>query len=79
MNWDVHVVVGRYTDSRAHQLLDDFLSYDGVKSVRLALEGDKTLGGVCETLVLSSGADVTSISENGSEFLEITFSLTVHG
>lgn len=79
MNWNVHVVVGRWTDSRAHALLDEYLSYDGAKSIRAALEGDKTLGGVCETLVLSSGADVTSISENGSEFLEITFSLTVHG
>lgn len=79
MNWNVHVVVGRWSDSRAHKLLDDFLSYDGSKSVRAALEGDKTLGGVCETLVLSSGADVTSISEGGSEFLEITMNLVVHG
>jgi hypothetical protein len=79
MNWNVHVVVGRYTDSRAYALLDEYLSYDGAKSIRAVLEGDKTLGGVCETLVLSSGADVTSISESGAEFLEITLSLTVHG
>lgn len=78
MNWNVHVVVGRWTDSRAHLLLDDFLSYDGVKSIRAAIEGDKTLGGICETLVLTSGADVSSISENGSEFLEITMALKVY-
>jgi hypothetical protein len=78
MMWEIHVVVGRYVDRTAHTLLDDFLSYDGVKSVRACLEGDRTLGGVVQDLVLTSGADITSISENGSEFLEIQMSLTVH-
>lgn len=78
MLWQVHVTVGRYTDSRAHALLDDFLSYDGAKSIRAALEADKTLGGLVQSLVLTSGADITTISENGAEFLEIQTSLTVH-
>ena len=78
MNWTIHVVVGRYTDRTAFTALDDYLSYDGAKSVRACLEGDKTLGGVCQTLVLTSGADVTSLSEGGAEFLEIQMTLTVH-
>jgi hypothetical protein len=79
MMWTVHVVVGRYTDSRSYELLDDFLSYDGAKSIRACLEADKTLGGICETLVLQSGSNVSSISENGAEFLEISTTLTVYG
>jgi hypothetical protein len=78
MMWEIHVIVGRYVDRTAHKMLDDFLSYDGAKSIRACLEGDKTLGGVAQTLVLTSGADITSISEGGSEFLEIQMSLTVH-
>jgi len=78
MMWTVHVVVGRYTDRTAFAALDDFLSYDGAKSIRAALEGDKTLGGVCQTLVLTSGADVTSLGEGGAEFLEVQMTLTVH-
>jgi hypothetical protein len=78
MTWQVHVVVGRYTDRTAFSLLDDFLSYSGTKSIRACLETDKTLGGVCQTLVLSSGTDISSIGEAGAEFLEIRLSLVVH-
>ena len=78
MSWQIHAVVGRWTDRTAHTLLDDYLSYDGAKSIRACLEADKTLSGVCQTLVLSSGADVSSLSEGGAEFLEIQFTLTVH-
>jgi len=78
MSWTVHVIVGRYTDRTAFASLDEFLSFSGAKSIRAALEGDTTLGGVCQTLVLSSGADVTSIGEGGAEFLEVQMTLTVH-
>lgn len=78
MAFNVHVVVGRWTDRTAFALLDDFLSYDGAKSIRACLEGDKTLGGVCQTLVVTSGADITSTSEGGAEFLEVQMTVTVH-
>jgi hypothetical protein len=78
MTFIIHVVVGRYTDRTAFALLDDFLSYSGAKSIRACLEADKTLGGVCQTLVVPSGADISSLGEAGAEFLEIQISLTVH-
>jgi hypothetical protein len=78
MQFTIHVIAGRWTDRTAFALLDDFLSYSGAKSIRACLEGDKTLGGVCQTLVLTSGADVSSVGEGGAEFLEIQMSLTVH-
>lgn len=78
MVWIIHVVVGRYTDRTAHALLDDFLSYSGAKSIRAALEGDTTLGGVAASLVVSSSADVSSLQQDGAEFLEIQTTITVH-
>ena len=79
MDWTVNVIVGRYVDRNAFALLDDFLSFSGAKSVRAAIEADKTLGGVCQTLVLPSGANITSLSSADAEFLQIQFQVTVHG
>jgi hypothetical protein len=79
MDWTIHVVVGRWTDRTAHALLDDFLSYSGTKSIRAAIEADKTLGGVCQTLIVRSGADITRLDAGGAEFLEIQLQLEVHG
>jgi hypothetical protein len=79
MDWTVNVIVGRYVDRNSFAILDDFLSYSGAKSVRAAIEGDKTLGGVCQTLVLPSGANITSLSSADAEFLQIQFQVTVHG
>jgi len=79
MNWTVYVVVGRYLDRTAHAALDDYLSYSGSKSVRAAIEGDPTLGGVCSTLIVRSGADITSLDAGGAQFLVIQMQVEVHG
>ena len=79
MDWSVFVIVGRYTDRTAHAMLDDYLSYSGSKSVRAAIEADKTLGGVCQTLIVRSGLDISSLDANGAEFLQIQMQVEVHG
>jgi hypothetical protein len=79
MDWTIYVVVGRYLDRTAHAQLDDYLSYSGTKSVRAAIEGDPTLGGVCSTLIVRSGADITSLDANGAQFLVIQMQVEVHG
>jgi hypothetical protein len=78
MDWMIFVVVGRYVDRTAHATLDAYLSYDGASSIRAALEADKTLGGVVQTLVVPSAMDITSLSVNDAEFLQIQASVTVH-
>jgi hypothetical protein len=77
-DWTVVVVVGRYLDRTAFKTLDDFLSFSGAKSIRAALEADKTLGGICQTLIVQSSADVTSLSAADAEFLQIRFQVEVH-
>jgi hypothetical protein len=79
MDWTVFVVVGRWLDRTAHAALDDYLSYSGSKSVRAAVEADTTLGGVCQTLIVRSGADITSLDANGAQFLVIQLQVEVHG
>lgn len=78
MDWTVNVVVGRYVDRTAHSLLDAYLSYDGASSIRAALEADLTLGGVAQTLVVPSAADITSLTEADAQFLQIQLSVIVH-
>lgn len=79
MDFTVFVVVGRYLDRTAHAELDDFLSFSGAKSVRAAIEADSTLGGVCSTLIVRSGADITSLDAGGAQFLVIQMQVEVHG
>ena len=79
MDWIIHVIVGRYTDRTAHAAMDGYLSYSGSSSIRAALESDLTLGGVCQTLVVSSAADIRSLNSADAEFLEIQFTVQVHG
>ena len=78
MDWTIHVVVGRWVDRASHALLDDFLSYSGAKSIRAVIEGDTSLGGVCQTLIVRSGADITSLDAGGAEFLQIQLQVEVH-
>jgi hypothetical protein len=79
MDWTVFVIVGRYLDRTAHTQLDDYLSVSGSKSVRAAIEADPTLGGVCSTLIVRSGADITSLDAGGAQFLVIQMQVEVHG
>lgn len=78
-NVAVIVIVGRYLDRTADALLDKYLSYSGTDSIREALEADKTLGGICQTLKVESSANVTSLNAGDAEFLEVRFLVEVHG
>jgi len=77
-DWTITVIVGRYTDRTAHSLLDTYLSYSGASSVRAAIEGDRTLGGVAKTLILSNGASINAVTQDSADFLQITMQCQVH-
>jgi hypothetical protein len=78
MTWSVYVVVGRYTDQRAYDDINDFLAYSGAKSIRAAIEGDRTLGGVCNTLVMSNTFAIEPQTQADAEYLTVRADLTVH-
>ena len=78
MRFMIFVIVGRYLDRVAHANLDGYLSYSGATSLRAAIEGDTTLGGTAQTLVLDSGMSIGSLSVAEAEFLQVSFSVLVH-
>lgn len=77
LQYEIVVIVGRYTDRTAHDLLDSYLSYSGAQSVRAALEADRTLGAVVKTLILSNGANISALSVADAEYLTISFTCMV--
>jgi len=78
MSFDVIVIVGRYVDRLAHSRLDDYLSYSGASSIRAALEGDRTLGGVAQTLHVEGGAQIETVAVAEGDFLQVSFNVSVH-
>jgi len=78
MRFNVFVIVGRYLDRVAHANLDAYLSYSGASSLRAALEGDRTLGGVAQTLIVDSATSISSLTVAEADFLQIVCSVVVH-
>lgn len=78
-DWSITIVAGRYTDRTAHSLLDSYLSYSGASSVRAAIEGDTTLGGIVSTLILSSATNISALNVGDADYLQIVLDCTVHG
>jgi hypothetical protein len=75
----VFVIVGRYTDDRAFTDADEYLAYSGAKSIRAALEGDETLGGVAQSLTVTSAANISSVNVADQDFLQVALQVTVNG
>ena len=73
------VIVGSVSDRLAHSRLNGYLAYNGASSIRLALEGDPTLGGVAQTLIVSRSANIRGLSVGEAEFLSIEITMQVHG
>lgn len=78
MRFMVFVIVGRYLDRVAHSNLDGYLSYDGATSLRAAIEGDRTLGGVAQTLIMETGMNVNALTVAEADYLQVSFSVRVH-
>lgn len=77
-DWTVYVVAGRWVDRTAFTYLDGFLSPTGATSIRAALEGDLTLGGACQNLVVASSANINALEQDDAEYLQVSFSVTIY-
>lgn len=77
-DWTVYVVVGRWVDRVAMVNLDGFLSPTGATSIRAALEGDLTLGGACQDLIVASSANINALEQDDAEYLQVSFSVTIY-
>lgn len=74
----VAVVAGRMGDRAAQRQLDSWISYDGPYSIRAAIEADPTLGGACETLIVTDMVSVRPITTGDASYLSCEFNVTLH-
>jgi hypothetical protein len=78
-NLVVTVIVGRVAERVAQQRLDAYCSSTGADSVKLAIEGDKTLGGVAYDVKVTSLNNLGSLQLSGEvNYLAAEFSVTVY-
>jgi len=76
----VTVIVGSASERSAQSKLDGYLSYSGDTSIRAAIEGDPTLGGVAQTCICNTAGGISAI-EIGSantRYLIATWNVTVY-
>ena len=78
MDFTITLVVQRVTERVAQDALDQYMSWSGVKSLRAAIEGDRTLGGVCDDLIVGSAGNFTNIDANDTLYLTVDFKVTVY-
>jgi hypothetical protein len=74
----VSVVVGRASERTAQNALDGYLSYEGATSVRAAIEGDRTLGGVVQNLIVESASNISTLDANDTTYLMVDFRVVVY-
>ena len=77
-NCDVVVLVGRFSERAAQNDLDKYLAGEGAFSIKTAIESDRTLGGACSTLRVTSAEAGTYLSGD-IEFLSYRYRLTIYG
>lgn len=73
----VSVVVGRVSERSAQLTLDEFIDPTGDRSIRQAIETDKTLAGACKTLVVVEMNDYTPLVIGEVVYLSAQFTVQV--
>jgi hypothetical protein len=75
---DVYVIVQRISERAGQDKLDELLAGSGPKSIKTALESDRTLGGLVDTLRVIS-AESGTYQTGDQTFLSYRYNLTVWG
>ena len=75
---DVYVIVQRISERTGQDKLDLFLAGSGSGSIKTALESDRTLGGLVDTLRVIS-ADSGTYTSGEQSFLSYRYNLTIWG
>jgi hypothetical protein len=78
MDFTITVVVTRQSERSAQEKIDNYSAWDGAQSLRAAIEADRTLGGVCDDLIVSSAGNFTNIDANDTLYLAMDFKVTVY-
>jgi hypothetical protein len=76
--YTVTVIVGRASDRTAQTSLDGFCNPTGASSIKTAIETDRTLGGVAQTLRVTDMKMYGSMTIGDTVYLTADFSVTVY-
>ncbi len=77
-NLDVFVIVQRFSERTGQDKLDKYLAGSGDSSIKAAIESDRTLGGACDTLRVTS-AESGTYQMGDTDYLSYRYRLTVFG
>ena len=75
---DVYVIVQRISERTGQDKLDNFLAGSGTGSIKTAIESDRSLGGLVDTLRVISAESGTYTSGDQS-FLSYRYNVTIWG
>ncbi len=75
---DVYVIVQRISERAGQEKLDELLGGTGNKSIKTAIESDRTLGGLVNTLRVIS-AESGTYGSGDQTFLSYRYNLTIWG
>lgn len=78
MDFTVTAVASRTSDRNAYDRLSAAVSATGSSSIRAAIEADRTLGGVCQTLLVERADNIRMISQGDQSYLAVDFSVRIH-
>lgn len=76
-DFTVQLVVGRVTERRAQQKLDEFIDA-GERSVKTAIEADTTLGGSAFDCRVTGMDNIDSVTIGETTYLAANFAVTVY-
>lgn len=74
----ITVLVGRASDRNAQSTLDAYCNPTGALSIKTAVESDRTLGGIAQSLHVTEMTSYASTSVGDTIYLSADFSVTVY-
>lgn len=77
-NLDVFVIVQRFSERSGLDKLDQYLAGSGDYSIKAAIESDRTLGGACDTLRVTS-AESGTYQMGDVDYLSYRYRVTIWG
>jgi len=78
MQFKVMVIVSRADDRTAQRKLNEYISPDGARSIKSAVESDRSLGGLVSTLRLTAMTSLGSTIVSEQEYMAVEFSVVVY-
>jgi hypothetical protein len=78
MDFTINLILSRQSERVAQDEIDKYTAFTGTQSVRAAIEGDRTLGGVVDDCVVRQAGNISNIDANDTLYVAVDFRVTVY-